>query len=217
MLQEAFQSTSVAFIFDYPLPGPTFPTRLDSEPEPVITKLDSEPSPELDSSSIPTVDDTNKEQPDKKENVPTVDEANKEQPDKKENVQTVDDTNKEQLDSKEAPESEATVQEHSDKPSASVALSLEQKELLSAATLYHQYGQILDACTSKEVRVVVVGQYANTGAAIIARCAPSLSTAHIIAAPCRAERHARTAIASKLGLNTADVVQVWLLGGHARP
>ena len=81
-------------------------------------------------------------------------------------------------------------------------------DLLAAASLYHKYGATLNFCAQKDVRVVVAGCYANAGAAVIARSAPSLPPGLIIAAPCLAARQAQSAIAGKLGLNTADIEQV---------
>ena len=80
--------------------------------------------------------------------------------------------------------------------------------LTEAADLYHRYGATLDFCAEKSVRVVVCGPFSNLGASIIARSASSLSPGHIVAAPCLAELQARSFIASRLGLNTADIEQV---------
>lgn len=86
------------------------------------------------------------------------------------------------------------------------------EELASAASLYHKYGATLDFCAQKEVRVIVAGCYANTGAAILARSAPSLPSTQIIAASSLAERQARSVIGTRLGLNTADIQQVCVWG-----
>ena len=91
------------------------------------------------------------------------------------------------------------------------------EELAHAASLYLKYGATLDFCAQKEVRVIVAGCYANTGAAILARSAPSLPSTQIIAAPSLAERQARSIIGTRLGLNTADIQQVCVWGrtcGH---
>ena len=87
------------------------------------------------------------------------------------------------------------------------------EELAHAASLYLKYGATLDFCAQKEVRVIVAGCYANTGAAILARSAPSLPSTQIIAAPSLAERQARSIIGTRLGLNTADIQQVCVWAG----
>ena len=78
----------------------------------------------------------------------------------------------------------------------------------SMAVLYHKYGATLGFCAQKEVRVIVSGCHSNLGAAVISRSAPSLPPGHIIATPCRTVQRAKSTVACKLGLNSADIEQV---------
>ena len=86
----------------------------------------------------------------------------------------------------------------------------EGRDIAAAAKLFHKYGSTLDFYAQKNVRVIVAGRYSNMGAAIIASSATSLPSSHIIASPCLVAQRVKSAIACKLGLNTADVEQVCL-------
>ena len=55
----------------------------------------------------------------------------------------------------------------------------------------------------------MAGRYSNMAAAVIASSASSLPPSHIIASSCLAVQRAKSAIAGKLGLNTADIEQVF--------
>ena len=81
--------------------------------------------------------------------------------------------------------------------------------LVKAVTLYRKYGRTLDFCSQKSVRVIVSGRFSNLGAAIIARSATSIPRTNIIAAPCLTEQRAKSIIARRLKLNTADIEQVY--------
>ena len=83
--------------------------------------------------------------------------------------------------------------------------------LTEAASLYNHYGAVLDFCADKSVKVIVSGRFSNLGAAVISRSAPSIPPAHIVAAACLVEQRAKSAIALRLTINTADVKQVWRL------
>lgn len=71
--------------------------------------------------------------------------------------------------------------------------------LHSAALLYHSYASALNACTADTInlKVIVAGKFANTGAAIIARALPEKS---VVAAPCLAEEQAKAVVSRRLGL-----------------
>lgn len=86
------------------------------------------------------------------------------------------------------------------------------RELAEAAQLYHCYGATMDFCSQKDVRVIVYGQYANTGAALMANAVSSIDKTNFIAAPCLAEQQAKSIIASKVELNGADITQVAVWG-----
>ena len=84
--------------------------------------------------------------------------------------------------------------------------------MTSAAQLYHCYASTIDFCSQKDVRVIVCGRYANTGAALMASAVSSINKSNFIASSCLAELQARSIIASKLTLNGADISQVAIWG-----
>lgn len=85
-------------------------------------------------------------------------------------------------------------------------------ELVSAARLYHCYAATMDFASQKDIRVIVCGRYANTGAGLMARAVSSIDKSNFIASPCLAEHQAKAIIANKLSLNGADISQVALWG-----
>ena len=84
--------------------------------------------------------------------------------------------------------------------------------LLDAARLYHRYASLLDYCAQKDVKVVVSGRFANTGASIMARTVTSLPPGSFVASSSQAEQQAKALLAKKLGLNGSDVSQVAVWG-----
>ena len=85
-------------------------------------------------------------------------------------------------------------------------------ELASSALRYHQYATTLDFCAQKDVKVILSGKYANTGAAIMAKAVTSIPRTSFVACPSLAEAQARSILAQKLNINTADVRQVAMWG-----
>ena len=85
-------------------------------------------------------------------------------------------------------------------------------ELASSALRYHQYATTLDFCAQKDVKVILSGKYANTGAAIMAKAVTSIPKTSFVACPSLAEAQARSILAQKLNTNTADVRQVAMWG-----
>ena len=77
---------------------------------------------------------------------------------------------------------------------------------------YHQYATTLDFCAQKDVKVILSGKYANTGAAIMAKAVTSIPRTSFVACPLLAEAQARSILAQKLNINTADVRQVAIWG-----
>lgn len=97
--------------------------------------------------------------------------------------------------------------------SEQMATSEEQSsELASAAIRYHQYATTLDFYAQKEVKVIVSGEYANSGAAIMAKAVTSIPRTNFVACPSLAENQARSILAQKLHLNSSDVRQVAIWG-----
>ena len=85
-------------------------------------------------------------------------------------------------------------------------------ELASSVLRYHQYATTLDFCAQKDVKVILSGKYANTGAAIMAKAVTSIPRTSFVACPLLAEAQARSILAQKLNINTADVRQVAIWG-----
>lgn len=81
----------------------------------------------------------------------------------------------------------------------------------AVAELYHRYAATMDFCSEKDVRVIVCGRYANTGAAVMSRAVSSIDKANFIASPCLAEQQAKAIVARHLSLNGADIshLAVW--------
>ena len=88
----------------------------------------------------------------------------------------------------------------------------ENRELASSALRYHQYATTLDFCAQKDVKVILSGKYANTGAAIMARAVTSIPRTSFVASPSLVEAQARSILAQRLDVNTADVRQVAIWG-----
>lgn len=88
----------------------------------------------------------------------------------------------------------------------------QSSELASAAIRYHQYATTLDFYAQKEVKVIVSGKYANSGAAIMAKAVTSIPITNFVACPSLAENQARSILAQKLHLNSSDVRQIAIWG-----
>ena len=86
------------------------------------------------------------------------------------------------------------------------------RELASSALCYHQYATTLDFCAQKDVKVILSGKYANTGAAIMAKAVTSIPRTSFVASPSLVEAQARSILAQRLDVNTADVRQVAIWG-----
>ena len=102
--------------------------------------------------------------------------------------------------------------EEKQEDSAESAVSPSPPEIVAAAELYHKYGATIDFCSQKDIRVIVCGRYANTGAAMMAKAVSSIDRNNFIASPCLAEQQAKSIIAAQLSLNAADISQVALWG-----
>lgn len=93
--------------------------------------------------------------------------------------------------------------------------SLQQQ--VQAAALFHKYANTLALAASKDVKVVVTGRFANTGAGLMALNVTSLSPSCFVAAPCLAESQARAVLASRLQLNSSNIKQVVVWGNTHGP
>ena len=116
--------------------------------------------------------------------------------------------------SKEEPASSTEDHQVSEQRHGEPASSNQEKnrELASSALCYHQYATTLDFCAQKDVKVILSGKYANTGAAIMAKAVTSIPRTSFVASPSLVEAQARSILAQRLDVNTADVRQVAIWG-----
>ncbi|XP_049520588.1 malate dehydrogenase, cytoplasmic-like [Dermacentor silvarum] len=93
---------------------------------------------------------------------------------------------------------------------------MERKDLLTAnAKIYQSNGRALDQYAKKSVKVLVVGNPANTNALICSKYAPSIPTANISAMTRLDHNRAQAQISLKLKVSSADVRNVIIWGNHS--
>ena len=194
VMQEAFQSASVVFILDqWKDVGEDGGCGREENESPVSGGQTERGSSEEEKEEKEEGEKEEEEEKEKKEEEEK-EEENKEEGEKKE------EKNK---DEREKEEKQVVVVKE-DKTES----NLQARELMEPAVLYHKYGAMLDFCAQKSVRVIVSGQLSNLGAAIIACSASSIPSSNIVASPCLTEQRAKSIIADRLKLNSADIEQV---------
>ena len=93
---------------------------------------------------------------------------------------------------------------------------LERKDLLSAnAQIFTAQGKALDASASRNVKVLVVGNPANTNAWIAMKSAPSLPRRNFTAMLRLDHNRALSQIAAKTGKAVADIEKLAVWGNHS--
>ena len=93
---------------------------------------------------------------------------------------------------------------------------MERKDLLSAnAQIFTAQGKALDASASRNVRVLVVGNPANTNAYIAMKSAPSLNRGNFTAMLRLDHNRALSQIAAKTGKAVADIEKLCVWGNHS--
>jgi malate dehydrogenase len=93
---------------------------------------------------------------------------------------------------------------------------MERKDLLlENAKIFSAQGKALDAVASHDVRVLVVGNPANTNSLIAQRNAPSLPAASFTAMTRLDHNRALAQLAEKTGVAVADVRKVIIWGNHS--
>jgi malate dehydrogenase len=93
---------------------------------------------------------------------------------------------------------------------------MERKDLLlENARIFSAQGKALDAVASRDVRVLVVGNPANTNSLIAQRNAPSLPAASFTAMTRLDHNRALAQLAEKAGVAVADVKKVIIWGNHS--
>ncbi len=90
-------------------------------------------------------------------------------------------------------------------------LDVRNTRLTAVVNQFREYTKALENAASKDVKVVVSGCFANSGAGIMAASASTLPSSSFVASPCLAESQMKAVIASRLHLNGSDIMQaaVW--------
>jgi malate dehydrogenase len=93
---------------------------------------------------------------------------------------------------------------------------MERKDLLSAnAQIFTAQGKALDNAASRQVKVLVVGNPANTNAYIAMKSAPSLPRENFTAMLRLDHNRAASQIAAKTGLAVKDIEKLCVWGNHS--
>ncbi len=93
---------------------------------------------------------------------------------------------------------------------------MERKDLLLAnAQIFSAQGKALDAVASRDVRVLVVGNPANTNSLIAQRNAPSLNPRHFTAMTRLDHNRAIAQLAEKTGTTVRSVKKMTIWGNHS--
>jgi malate dehydrogenase len=93
---------------------------------------------------------------------------------------------------------------------------MERKDLLLAnAQIFSAQGKALDAVAKRDVRVLVVGNPANTNALIAQRNAPNLNPANFTAMVRLDHNRAAAQLAEKTGQHVTDVRRITIWGNHS--
>ncbi|KAK0046831.1 malate dehydrogenase, partial [Biomphalaria pfeifferi] len=93
---------------------------------------------------------------------------------------------------------------------------MERKDLLKAnVKIFKAQGQAMDKVAKKTVKVVVVGNPANTNACILSRYAPSIPKENFTCLTRLDQNRAQAQIAARLGVTTDKVTNVIIWGNHS--
>jgi len=93
---------------------------------------------------------------------------------------------------------------------------MERKDLLAAnIKIFKSQGANIDAVAKKSIKVVVVGNPANTNALICAKYAPSIPKENFSCLTRLDQNRAQAQIAKRLGVANSDVCKVTIWGNHS--
>lgn len=93
---------------------------------------------------------------------------------------------------------------------------MERKDLLKAnAKIFETQGKAIDQHAKKTVKVLVVGNPANTNCLIASKCAPSIPKANFTCLTKLDQNRAVSQIAMRLGVKSNDVSKVIIWGNHS--
>lgn len=93
---------------------------------------------------------------------------------------------------------------------------MERKDLLKAnVKIFQEQGKALENFAKKTVKVLVVGNPANTNCLVAASCAPSIPKANFSALTRLDHNRALAQVAARLGTSNSDVKNVIIWGNHS--
>ena len=93
---------------------------------------------------------------------------------------------------------------------------MERKDLLAAnAQIFSAQGKAINENASRDIRVLVVGNPANTNALITAANAPDIDPRHITAMTRLDHNRANAQLADKVGAHVSDIRQMIIWGNHS--
>jgi len=93
---------------------------------------------------------------------------------------------------------------------------MERKDLLAAnVKIFKAQGQAMDKFAKKSVKILVVGNPANTNALICSKYAPSIPKENFSAMTRLDQNRAKSQIAEKLNISAGDVKNVIIWGNHS--
>jgi malate dehydrogenase len=93
---------------------------------------------------------------------------------------------------------------------------MERKDLLEAnAAIFGVQGKAIDDVASRDIKVLVVGNPANTNALITQRNAPSIDPRQFTAMMRLDHNRAKTQLAQKTGHTVNDILQMTIWGNHS--
>ena len=93
---------------------------------------------------------------------------------------------------------------------------MERKDLLEAnAAIFSAQGKAIDSVASRNIKVLVVGNPANTNALIAQRNAPSIDPRNFTAMTRLDHNRSLTQLARKTGVTITDVTQMTIWGNHS--
>lgn len=96
------------------------------------------------------------------------------------------------------------------------ALGMERKDLLVAnAQIFSVQGKAMNEAASRDVRVLVVGNPANTNALIARENAPDIDPKNFTAMTRLDHNRAKAQLATKVGAHVSDVRQMTIWGNHS--
>ena len=93
---------------------------------------------------------------------------------------------------------------------------MERKDLLEAnAAIFSEQGRAINKVASRNIKVLVVGNPANTNALITLSNAPDIEASNFTAMTRLDHNRTQAQIASKIGSSVSDIEQIAIWGNHS--